>query len=53
MSRGMDVCKMCHKTLHTLIPKEKEMGRNYNTRELLLSHPQVANYVEWKGRAVA
>lgn len=48
MREGMDVCKCCHKTLHNLIPSEKEMGRNYNTREKLLAHPEVKKYVEWK-----
>lgn len=42
------LCKSCHKEIHTLIPNEVEMGKSYNTIELLLSHPLVAKYVEWK-----
>jgi hypothetical protein len=50
MHDGIDVCKSCHDTIHALIPDEKDLGRNYNTLEKLLSHPQVAAYVEWKRR---
>ena len=48
MSQGIKVCKSCHKAIHDLIPKEKELGRHYNTMEKLLAHPQVAAYVNWK-----
>jgi hypothetical protein len=39
---------MCHGTIHRLIPDEKELGKRYCTRELLLSHPTLAGYVQWK-----
>jgi hypothetical protein len=48
MQRGLHVCKMCHGTIHRLIPDEKELGKRYCTRELLLSHPTLAGYVQWK-----
>lgn len=48
MSEGLDVCKQCHKTIHDLIPDEKELGKNYNTRGKLVSHPKVAKYLKWK-----
>ena len=48
MQQGINLCKSCHAAVHDLIPDEKEMGRNYDTKEKLLSHPQVANYVRWK-----
>ena len=41
MSQGIKVCT-------SLIPKEGELGRHYNTMEKLLAHPQVAGYVKWK-----
>jgi len=47
MSKGINICKYeCHREIHNLI-KEKEMGKNYNTKELLLSHPLVNKYITW------
>jgi len=46
MREGIDTCKNCHKAIHKFI-SEKEMGRNYNTLEKLLAHPQVNKFVEW------
>jgi hypothetical protein len=48
MQAGLEVCKSCHSAIHNLIPDEKELGRNYHTREKLLAHPQIAKYVLWK-----
>lgn len=48
MQVGIHVCKTCHRAIHNLIPKEKDLGRHYNTKEKLLVHPLVANYVKWK-----
>ena len=48
MRVGLKLCKSCHRTIHDLIPDEKELGRHYNTRAKLLDHPQVAGYVKWK-----
>ena len=48
MREDVYLCKSCHSAIHDLIPDEKELGRHYNTKERLLAHPQVANYVKWK-----
>jgi hypothetical protein len=48
MSHGMDVCKTCHKSIHELVPSEKKLGRDYNTKAKLLAHPEVKRYVKWK-----
>ncbi len=48
MQQGMEVCQACHSAIHDLIPDEKELGRNYNTREKLLDHPQLQGFVRWK-----
>jgi 5-methylcytosine-specific restriction endonuclease McrA len=48
MQQGINLCKSCHSAVHDLIPDEKDLGRHYNTRERLLSHPKIANYVTWK-----
>jgi 5-methylcytosine-specific restriction endonuclease McrA len=45
---GLMLCKECHKSVHDLIPDEKELGKNWNTLELLLSNEKVANYVKWQ-----
>jgi len=44
--RGIMVCQECHSAIHKFI-EEKDLGRNYNTKELLLSHEKVANFVKW------
>jgi hypothetical protein len=52
MHEGMNLCKACHRAIHDLIPDEKELGRDHNTREKLLAHPEVGKFVRWKrGRA--
>jgi hypothetical protein len=48
MQKGLHLCKTCHHAIHNLIPKEKELGKLYNTKENLLANPLVANYVKWK-----
>jgi hypothetical protein len=53
MQVGLELCKSCHSAIHHLIPDEKELGRDYNTREKLLAHPEVGKYVAWKRRRSA
>jgi len=49
---GIWICKKyCHKQIHEFIA-EKEMGMFYNTLELLLSHPEVKKYVEWRSKRI-
>ena len=48
MQQGIDVCKSCHAAIHDLIPDEKQLGRDYNTREKLLAHPEITKFVRWK-----
>ncbi len=50
MNSGMEICMQCHSTIHKLIPKEKDLGRNYSSKEKLILHPEVAKYVAWKKR---
>jgi hypothetical protein len=49
-TRKIDVCRECHHAIHEFIPSEKELGRHYNTRELLLAHPKIAKHVAWVSR---
>lgn len=43
----VSLCHDCHNAVHRFIPKEKELGRHYHSLELLMSHPQLANFVNW------
>jgi hypothetical protein len=45
-TRGIDVCGDCHPMIHKFIPN-KDMARTYNTKEMLLSHEEVAKFVTW------
>ena len=29
------------------VPDEKDLGRYYNTKKLLLAHPEIAKFVKW------
>lgn len=47
---GIWICNhYCHREIHKYLT-EKKMGRNFNTLELLLSHPKIRKYVEWRRR---
>ena len=48
MREGVNVCKQCHKMIHEVCPSEKELGRKYNTKDKLLSHPKLKKYIKWK-----
>lgn len=52
MRQTILLCKMCHNSVHDLIPDEKELGREYYTVEKLISHPAIAKYLAWKQRRV-
>lgn len=47
MAQTIDVCADCHNAIHNLIPDEKELGRHYNSLELLLAHPEITKFVAW------
>ena len=46
-SRGLNLCRECHNAIHQFIPREKDLGRHYNSRDLLLGHEKIANHVKW------
>ena len=47
MLQTVPLCKDCHRAIHRLVPKEKELGRYYHSLELLLAHPEIAKFVDW------
>jgi hypothetical protein len=48
MREGIEVCKACHRAIHDLVPKEKDLGRHHNTLEKLLAHPEIGKSVQRK-----
>jgi hypothetical protein len=47
MQQTIPVCRECHASIHKFIPSEKELGRHFNSVELLLGHDQVSRFVNW------
>ena len=47
MNTTIDVCHDCHVCIHRVVPREKDLGRHYNTLELLLAHPEIGKFVQW------
>lgn len=45
--RGLMLCKLCHDGIHDLIPSEKLLAEQYNTKELLLANEKIAKHVAW------
>ena len=45
--RRISVCRKCHKGIHRIIPDEKELARDYNTKEALLADERIRRHVEW------
>jgi hypothetical protein len=46
-TRGLNLCRECHNAIHDFIPSEKDLGRHYNSRDLLLGHEKIARHVDW------
>lgn len=49
LHRTVPLCSACHRQIH-LILTEKELEREYNTVEALLSHPGISRFVRWVER---
>ena len=47
MRQTVDLCRDCHSAVHKFVPDQKELGRDLNTIEKLLGHPEISRYVEW------
>lgn len=47
MQTTIDVCRDCHLAIHRLVPREKELGRHFNTIPQLLEHPEIGKFVAW------
>lgn len=47
MAVTIALCRDCHSAIHRFVPREKDLGRYFNTREDLLSHAQIGAFVAW------
>ena len=47
MQATISVCRDCHSAIHKFVPREKTLGREYYTVELLLSHEEIRKFVTW------
>ena len=46
LHRTVPLCGACHRQIHRTLT-EKELEREYNTVEALLSHPDIFRFVRW------
>lgn len=46
LNHGVDICEDCHEALHDFIT-EKDLGKRYNTLDLLMTHPKVQKFTAW------
>lgn len=44
--RTVMICNDCHKAVHDF-EDEKTLGREFNTKEKLMLHPKMANFIKW------
>jgi hypothetical protein len=49
LGRTVPLCTACHRQIHRTLT-EKELEREYNTVEALLSHPDILRFVRWVER---
>jgi hypothetical protein len=50
MRETVPACGACHRAIHRFVPREKDLGRSFNTVSGLLAHPDFSRFVEWVGR---
>ena len=44
--RVLWVCRECHNHIHQIFTN-KELEYDYNTKEKLISHPEIAKFIAW------
>lgn len=45
--RRISICRKYHKGIHRIIPDEKELAREFNTKALLLADERIQRHVAW------
>lgn len=48
--RKLLLCRLCHRAIHKLIPDEKVLARDYNTKSALLSDERIRRHIAWAQR---
>lgn len=46
LGRILRVCRPCHSHIHAVLT-ERELAETYNTRQDLLAHPEITQFVSW------
>jgi hypothetical protein len=46
----LTVCHDCHHAIHRFVPKNKDLGRHFNTKDKLLGHKDLACFIRWIGK---
>lgn len=49
MNTGIYVCRCCHDGIHNLY-SEKELGREFNTKQKLLSEEKIQKHAKWSSK---
>lgn len=47
MAQTITVCRQCHSAIHRFVPNHKDLGRHYNSKEKLLEHEGIFEFVAW------
>lgn len=47
MRETVAACRDCHNAIHRFVPREKDLGRSFNSISSLLAHPEIARFVAW------
>jgi 5-methylcytosine-specific restriction endonuclease McrA len=45
-TRIVMLCRDCHRAVHDF-EDEKSLGRDFNTKEALMLHPKMVNFIRW------
>jgi len=48
-TRGIHVCRDCHSAIHRFI-SHVDLGKIYNTKKMLMTHPEIRKFVTWVSR---
>jgi len=46
LEEGIEICEDCHMAIHQFI-NEKELGKRYNSIELLIEHDKLQKFITW------
>lgn len=46
-SRKIPLCRHCHRAVHELVPRERDLAEFYNTLAALRTHPGIVRHIAW------